>query len=607
LSAIIASHFLIVGAVAAPMQTQSTGAIQANSSMVRVDIDTMQVFNAFDGWSASRRQLFRTVDGGQTWSDITPPAATTIEATYFLNEHAGWTVLADAEGHRQLAHTRDGGDNWTSHLIQDGEESGTVVAVQFVDHSHGWIMLRAPSSSNFSRGTLMATSDGGLTWQSLSEPPIAEAFHFNSLSSAWLAGGGDGRLYHSTDGGNSWQKTALQDADLVGADATYHLPQFSNSRDGNVSVLFASTDVAHVATFATHDGGTSWTQQQVRSVPPESRLVNGIVSDSAGIAYVTGRASAELQTVTIGSVSGEKSLTHMANAAITRADFNDQTSGWVLLTQGYCTSFKSGCSQQNRVFSTTDSGKTLTEITPQVPQSTVKPKLVEVSHSLGFDACTAPSASNLRTWFDNSPFRDVNIYIGGSNRGCSQANLSSAWVDSVIAQGWHLIPTWVGPQAPGSSCHSCGKISTDPATAHQQGRDEALAAHRVAADLGLHTPTIIYYDMEQYSPVSDSAVRQFIDGWDIRMHEFGDSAGVYGAGGNAGADYATIPSPPDAVWIANWNGSTSVFGLSGLPDSAFSDHQRIHQYRGGHTETWGGVTLSIDSDSVDGPIADRSN
>ncbi|MES2032702.1 MAG: hypothetical protein V4466_00875, partial [Pseudomonadota bacterium] len=30
------------------------------------------------------------------------------------------------------------------------------------------------------------------------------------------------------------------------------------------------------------------------------------------------------------------------------------------------------------------------------------------------------------------------------------------------------------------------------------------------------------------------------------------------------------------------------------------NHQRIHQFRGGHNETWGGTTINIDSDYVDG-------
>ena len=39
-----------------------------------------------------------------------------------------------------------------------------------------------------------------------------------------------------------------------------------------------------------------------------------------------------------------------------------------------------------------------------------------------------------------------------------------------------------------------------------------------------------------------------------------------------------------------------------MSDSLWADHQRVHQYKGGHKETWGGVTINVDSDYVDGAV-----
>src|SRR5512138_1304293 len=44
----------------------------------------------------------------------------------------------------------------------------------------------------------------------------------------------------------------------------------------------------------------------------------------------------------------------------------------------------------------------------------------------GFDACTAPSETTMKSWL-NSPYRAIGIYIGGVNRGCAQANLTTSW------------------------------------------------------------------------------------------------------------------------------------------------------------------------------------
>ncbi len=65
----------------------------------------------------------------------------------------------------------------------------------------------------------------------------------------------------------------------------------------------------------------------------------------------------------------------------------------------------------------------------------------------GFDACAAPSTSQMSAW-SASPYRGIGVYIGGANMACSQDNLTSDWVNQEAAAGWHLIPIYVGLQAP---------------------------------------------------------------------------------------------------------------------------------------------------------------
>src|SRR5262245_47124369 len=61
----------------------------------------------------------------------------------------------------------------------------------------------------------------------------------------------------------------------------------------------------------------------------------------------------------------------------------------------------------------------------------------------GFDACTAPSRAVMHTWWVNSPYAAIGIYLGGSDAACSQPNLTPAWLRNVAAQGWHFIPLYV--------------------------------------------------------------------------------------------------------------------------------------------------------------------
>ena len=120
---------------------------------------------------------------------------------------------------------------------------------------------------------------------------------------------------------------------------------------------------------------------------------------------------------------------------------------------------------------------------------------------LGFDACAAPSSRTMSAWA-SSPYRAIGVYIGGANRACSQPNLTTSWVGAQVAAGWHLIPTYVGLQAPTSSCGSCAKLSSNRATG--QGTAQAEDAVEDAQSVGIGPGNPIYFDMEAYTRTSSA-------------------------------------------------------------------------------------------------------
>jgi Rv2525c-like, glycoside hydrolase-like domain len=227
---------------------------------------------------------------------------------------------------------------------------------------------------------------------------------------------------------------------------------------------------------------------------------------------------------------------------------------------------------------------------------------------LGFDACAAPSRPTMRAW-DSSPYRAIGVYIGGLNRGCSQPNLTAGWVSEQIAAGWSLIPTYVGLQAPTSSCTSCATLSAGSATL--EGSAAASDAVEQAAAIGIGPGSPIYYDMESYSRTSSAtnATLTFLAAWTARLHALGYVSGVYSSGASGIADLVSRLGgsylQPDHLWIANWDGRKTVDDPY-VPDDAWSDEQRIRQYRGGHDESWGGVTINIDNNYVEGATAGAS-
>ncbi len=115
----------------------------------------------------------------------------------------------------------------------------------------------------------------------------------------------------------------------------------------------------------------------------------------------------------------------------------------------------------------------------------------------GFDACTAPSSRSMRAWRESSPFEAIGVYIGGRNRGCTQPNLTATWVGEQVANGWHLIPLYVGLQATTSSCTSCAMLNSSFAAV--QGEAEAEDAVSDAQAVGIGPGSPIYHDMESYT------------------------------------------------------------------------------------------------------------
>ena len=223
----------------------------------------------------------------------------------------------------------------------------------------------------------------------------------------------------------------------------------------------------------------------------------------------------------------------------------------------------------------------------------------------GFETCNAPTADALTAWLA-SPYRAVGIYIGGVNRTCANTELTPTWTAAALGAGWSLIPTYVGLQAP---CITDGTRATSPrrtrrarASRPPTTRSRARGARpprRAARSTSTWRPTRSTTPRARGGAgvrhrLGRRAARPRLRGRRLRQRRLDRSRDMQAL--------ADTPASPDSLWIANWNGNESVFGDPYVSDTLWTNHQRIHQYRGGHKETWGGVTIDIDSDFVDGPV-----
>ncbi len=548
------------------------------------------------GWLLTDSDLFLTRDAGQSWEALVPDrGGAPIGAAFFLDVQQAWliTIALSESGDPAytLLRTRDGGRTWARTplaLFVPGAPEAFAESVHlfFLDSQIGWLAVKQATSANFSLGALFHTADGGETWTRRTLP-LGGPVRFVRPEIGWAAGGATGaELYRTTDGGASWQPV---NAGLGEAARVQLLPPlFESPLIGALPALVHDDIGARLEWRTTNDGGETWQPAQTFALP-------------------SGVHTLEWRTAQLG---------------------------WALAAEGRCD--PEGCTTMTQLLRTTDGGATWTpfnwpggqpalrtyapgaELREQAFTAAVQVESlnrVRTVSGQGFDSCTMPTLAEMQDWMTNSPYRVWNLYIGGSSRApCG--TLTANYLAELAVQGWRFIPTWVGPQAACSGFPS--RMSSDPAVAYQQGIAEANAAVERAAALGLTYSTragsVIYYDLEAYdvknTPCREAA-RAFISGWTGQVRARGNVAGVYGATcTSALSDFALIENVPDVIWAAYWllpyryRSDASVFNLPCLDNTLWNNRQRLRQYSGGHNQTWGATTLNIDSNVLDGVVAD---
>jgi photosystem II stability/assembly factor-like uncharacterized protein len=614
------------------------------------------------GWVVVNNQLYWTSDGGNSWNSISSsiPGLTNIAAVDFIDNREGRVLMVSSGGDDpvfSLARTHDGGmtwETWALPLFSPGDVNGlsSDIYMQWLDSQTGWLVIKRATGINFSMGSLFGTTDGGQTWTQLSIP-VGEPVVFITPLIGWVAGGAAGNeLYRTGDGGATWiSQDFVHSTGTANQQFAYFLPKFQDATNGLLPVMITDGNYARMDFYSTSDGGQLWRLEN-------SNPLDGNVDLSIRPPLTVFDASHFYMVVPhsdrIVAEQGSQGIITNYNqdgrsANLTRLDMVNMNVGFGFYTAGGCyaqpsiptttdTASKANlsCLQTNQLLKTTDGGASWNVISLPVMAGTVPSgnsllsktnSPVKISAPLfspyfsydvlagqGIDICDIPTSSQLQAWWANSPYGAVNLYIGGALRGCRNSMLNSTLVSQLFQQGWKFIPTWVGPQAPCTSFRV--RIDYNLTTAFNQGVAEADAATTAAFNLGLTnldgSNTIIYYDLEAYDTSNSScrnAMKSFMNGWDQELAAKGNKSGVYGSVcASAMTDFLGITHVPDAVWLAWWNYSTynsnaSVFGVTCISNSYWANHQRVHQYAGAHNETWGGITLNVDDNVMDGPMA----
>ena len=139
-----------------PAPAGTTGDIRFFSDPVFADPSTGLVGVTFQGDTQSITRIYRTTDGGSSWSSVsTVPGSGALTVTIVDQEH--W-IATDGT---HAVHTQNAGSSWTQ-LVSAPPLVG-LQSARFIDLKHGW----AQWTDTLGNSHIAATSDDGATWHRL--------------------------------------------------------------------------------------------------------------------------------------------------------------------------------------------------------------------------------------------------------------------------------------------------------------------------------------------------------------------------------------------------------------------------------------------------------
>ena len=276
-------------------------------------------------------------DGGAHWRQAASvPVSATLTAVQFVNERTGWAV-----GHHGVVlRSEDGGDHWIRQLeghaaaklmLQDAESHGNAKAVVEAQRAVQEGADKPLLALHFANGReglvagafnlLLATQDGGQTWQALSSrlpnPKGAHLYAIDRDGPDLLLAGEQGLLLHSSDGGERFERIATPYAGSF----------FGVAREAGGAWLVAGLR-GNVLRSA--DSGKTWTA--LASPAPAS--VTAVLRDAQGAVWLANQAgqlltpvagATKLRLVSPTAAQQPASLLRLADGTLLVAGWNGIT------------------------------------------------------------------------------------------------------------------------------------------------------------------------------------------------------------------------------------------------------------------------------------------
>lgn len=321
------------------------------------------------GYALTESALELTSNAGSSWHTATPPglAAADIRAVRFVDSETGFVVALSGTEREAftLWRTTDGGLTWTSSRlpVPTAVDASASIFVTTPDDLHWFVSLSLQQGlGRQGPGVLLASSNGGRTW-SRRVLPGSGAIAFTTPTQGWLAPV-DGGLFRTRDGGHTWRSAAIQAP--AGFSSSLRLaepPTFSDSTNAVVPVTFRHGTGAAMSFLTSRNGGTTWqpaaTVTGRRVLSPAGRVPAAIADATHWLTLPDGG------TRIVGLVDG-KPVRNAGTAGLPvnapgfeleNASFASASTGWA--TVSMCAAGTgTNCTRREALYRTLDGGST---------------------------------------------------------------------------------------------------------------------------------------------------------------------------------------------------------------------------------------------------------
>jgi len=209
-----------------------------------IDLTWLDMLDAKNGWAiggshagGNSSHVLRTVDGGASWIEVTPPVETKsipdvvhfgfVGFAYDIN--TAWVTYAAGVSGRTPVNpivwrTTDGGQTWRASppFETDPESFISVYILTFSTRNDGWMVTYDGAGLGTEYVNLYRSTDGGMNWQKIHEGNDATSFQtcyvdhvvFADKLRGWYTGGCSAApltasMGYTIDGGISWHDIDL--------------------------------------------------------------------------------------------------------------------------------------------------------------------------------------------------------------------------------------------------------------------------------------------------------------------------------------------------------------------------------------------------------------